>query len=274
MKRSDSTKIFSCLLLLAAGWLSSCVSPEQIELLGREQRRLRSDISTMQADIDNMRTTLADTRANLQQVQRELGAIKERIDETRVQVGRQLGQTNREGDQRGKNLEDRLAKLEQEAKNQAELIQSREAELQQLRESMQQAARKPEPSENSVDLSLAESESVRKDFDNAWRSFEKKDYRVAIGRFKDFIKRNPKSKLAPSAQYAIGESYFALKEFDRALLEFDEVRRRYSQSDRVAGALLRQGSAFAELGEKLNARLVLQELIERFPQSAEAGRAK
>jgi hypothetical protein len=56
----------------------------------------------MQADIDNMRTTLADTRANLQQVQRELGAIKERIDETRVQVGRQLGQTNREGDQRVK----------------------------------------------------------------------------------------------------------------------------------------------------------------------------
>ena len=46
------------------------------------------------------------------------------------------------------------------------------------------------------------------------------------------------------------------------------------QSDKVAGALLRQGSAFAELGEKLNARLVLQELVEKYPQSPEAGRAK
>ncbi|HXT53674.1 MAG TPA: tol-pal system protein YbgF [Candidatus Eisenbacteria bacterium] len=274
MKPSLSIKIFFCLLVIAAGWLSSCVNPQQVELLEREQRRQRGDLTNMHADIDNMRSSLADTQANLQQLQRELGTIKERIDETRVQVGRQLGQTNREGDQRVKNLEDRLAKLEQEASNQAELIKARDAELQQLRESMQQAAQRPEPIENSVDLSLAESESVRKEFETAWRSFEKKDYRVAIGRFKDFLKRNPKSKLGPSAQYAIGESYFALKEFDRAILELDEVRRRYPQSDRVAAALLRQGSAFAELGEKLNARLVLQELIERFPQSAEAGRAK
>ena len=274
MKSLAARRVFSCLFLLGVGWLSSCVNPQQVEVLERDQRRLRGDVTNLRTDVDNMRSTLADTQANLQQMQRELGAIKERIDETRVQVGRQLGQTNREGDQRVKNLEDRLAKLEQDAKDQAELIKSRETELQQLRDSVQQAAQRPEPSENSVDLSLAESENVRKDFDNAWRSFEKKDYRAAIGRFKDFLKRNPKSKLAPSAQYAIGESYFALKEFDRAIVEFDEVRRKYPQSDRVAGALLRQGSAFAELGEKLNARLVLQELIERFPQSAEAGRAK
>jgi TolA-binding protein len=42
----------------------------------------------------------------------------------------------------------------------------------------------------------------------------------------------------------------------------------------VAAALLGQGSAFSELGEKLNARLVLQELLEKYPQSPEAGRAK
>jgi tol-pal system protein YbgF len=80
--------------------------------------------------------------------------------------------------------------------------------------------------------------------------------------------------LAPSAQYWIGESHFASREFDRAIIEYDEVRRRYPQADKVPAALLRQGSAFAELGEKLNARLVLQELIEKYPQSPEAARAK
>ena len=49
---------------------------------------------------------------------------------------------------------------------------------------------------------------------------------------------------------------------------------RYPQAERVPAALLRQGSAFAELGEKLNARLVLQELLEKYPNSAEAPRAK
>ena len=270
-----STKLFACFVLFAGAWLSSCVNPQQVDLLERDQRRLRADMNNLNTDVDGFRSTLADTRANVQQMQRELGAIKERIDETGVQVRRQIGQTNREGDQRVKNLEDRLAKLEEVAKSQADLINSRDAELKQLRESMQQAAEKAQSQkENSVDLSLAESENVRKDFESAWKAFTNKDYQVAIGRFKDFIKRNPKSKLAPSAQFAIGESYFGLKQFDRAIVEFDEVRRKYPQSDRVPVALLRQGSAFSELGEKLNARLVFQELIERFPQSTEAGQAK
>ena len=166
-------------------------------------------------------------------------------------------------------METRLAKLEEDAKSQAELLKSREEELKQ-----QQAAQKAETESNYVDLSLAESDGVRKDFETGWRAFEKKDYRTAIARFKDFLKRNPKSKLAANAQYSIGESYFGLKEFDRAIVEFDEVRRRYPQSDKVGAALLRQGFAFAELGEKLNARLVLQELVEKYPQSSEAARAR
>ncbi len=275
MRAIPIVKLLPCLLFVASGALSSCVNPQQVDLLEREQRRLRADMNTLHSDVDGFRSTLADTRANIQQIQRDLSAIKERIDETRVQVGRQIGQTSKEGDSRVKNLEDRLAKLEEDAKAQAELLKSREADLKQLRDSVQQAAQKPENDiSGSLDLSLGESESVRKDFDNAWRLFEKKDYRAAIGRFRDFIKRNPKSKLAPSAQYSIGESLFALKEFDKAIVEYDEVRRKYAQSDKVAGALLREGSAFAELGEKLNARLVLQELIERFPQSPEAARAK
>ncbi len=72
----------------------------------------------------------------------------------------------------------------------------------------QQAAQKAETESNYVDLSLAESDSVRKDFETGWRAFEKKDYRAAIARFKDFLKRNPKSKLAANAQYSIGESHF------------------------------------------------------------------
>jgi len=55
---------------------------------------------------------------------------------------------------------------------------------------------------------------------------------------------------------------------------FYEVRRRYPQSDKVPAALLRQGFAFAELGEKLNARLVLQDVVEKYPQSPESVRAK
>lgn len=257
-------------LLASANVFSACVNPQQVELLEREQRRSRADLATLQSDVDGFRATLADTRANIQQMQRDLSTIKERIDETRVQVGRQIGQTSREGDERVRNLETRLAKLEEEAKAQAQLLKSRDDELKQLRDASEQRA---VVYDGANEIGLGENETVRKDYETAWRSFERKDYQAAASRFREFIKKHTKSRLTANAQYWLGESHFALKEFDKAIVAYDEVRR-FPQSDKAAVALLRQGFAFAELGEKLNARLVLQELVEKFPQSAEAPRAK
>jgi len=259
-----------CAILASGAAFSACVNPQQVELLDRDQRRSRGELATLQADVDGVRATLADTRANIQQMQRDLSAIKERIDETRVQVGRQIGQTSRDGDERVRNLESRLAKLEVEAKAQAQLLVSRDDELKQLRDAAEQRAA---VYDGSSDILLGETEAIRKDYENAWRSFERKDYQVAASRFREFIKKYAKSRLVASAQFWLGESHFGLKEFDKAIVAYDEVRR-FPQSDKAAAALLRQGFAFAELGEKLNARLVLQELIEKFPQSAEAPRAK
>jgi tol-pal system protein YbgF len=269
---TDKLLFFPIALMLAS---MGCVNPQQVELLEREQRRLRSDVGTMQTDIDAARTSLADARANMQQMQRDISAIRERIDETRVQVGRQIGQTSRDGDQRVKNLEARLIKLEEDAKAQAELLKTRESEIQQLKDAAQNAQTvQPTTPDGYAEAALAESDGPRRDFESGWRLFERKEYRLAVNRFKEFLKKYPKSRIAANAQYWVGESHFALKEYDKAIVEFDEVRRRYPQSEKVPAALLRQGFAFAELGEKLNARLVLQDVVEKYPQSPESLRAK
>ena len=266
-------------LVLASGWLavavwtSACVNPQQVDLLDRDQRRIRGEMANLQSDVDGFRTTLADTRANFQQMQRDLSAIKERIDETRMQVGRQIGQTSREGDQRVKDLETRLARLEEDFKAQAQVLKAREEELQHLRDAALAAEQRALAYDGFSDIALGETENIKRDFENAWRRFEKKDYPGAVGRFREFVKKNPKSRLAAAAQFWLGECYFALREFEKAIVAYDEVRR-YPHTDKLAAALLRQGLAFAELGERINARLVLQELIEKFPQSAEAPRAK
>jgi tol-pal system protein YbgF len=115
---------------------------------------------------------------------------------------------------------------------------------------------------------------VKKDYEQGWQAMEKRDYRFAISRFKEFLKKHPKSNLADNAQYWIGESHYGLREFDQAIIEFDAVRRRYPQGEKVPAALLKQGYAFAELGEKVNARLLLQEVMEKFPETPEAAKAK
>ncbi|MGH7768458.1 MAG: tol-pal system protein YbgF, partial [Candidatus Binatia bacterium] len=118
------------------------------------------------------------------------------------------------------------------------------------------------------------SDAAKKDYDDAWRLVERKDYRAAIPRLREFLKKYSNSGLADNAQYWLGECYYGLKEYDQAILEFDAVRRKYPKGDKVPAALLKQGFAFAELGDKVDARLILQELVDRFPQSEEAGRAK
>jgi tol-pal system protein YbgF len=259
---------------IVASVIFGCVHPQQIDLIEREQRRMRNETSTVHSDVESMRSNLADTRANLQQMQRDLSALKERVDETRVQVGRQIGQTSREGDQRVKNLEARLAKLEEDLKTQAELLKAREEALKQLRDTMEAQQKIVPPSDGLAEGAAAESDAIKRDYEAAWRTLDKKDYKAAIVRFKEFIKKYPKSTLAGNAQYWIGESHYALREFDLAIIEFDAVRRRYPQGEKVPAALLKQGFAFAELGEKVNARLILQEVVEKYPQSAEAVRAR
>jgi tol-pal system protein YbgF len=261
------------LLALALAGASACAQPQQIELLEREQRRMRNDNVSIHNEVESMRSSLADTRANMQQLQREFSALKERIEETRYQVGRQIGQSSRDGDQRVKDLEARVAKLTEGFKAQEGQLKAREDELRELRKSIQQPTGLNVPAE-TAEISAAENDTVRRDYETAWRALEKKDYRLAVTRFKEFLQKHPKSRLANNAQYWIGESHYALREFDQAILEFDAVRSRYPQGDKVPAALLKQGFAFAELGEKVNARLILQEVVEKYAQSPEAVQAK
>jgi tol-pal system protein YbgF len=264
--------IVLCFLAFAANGMVGCVNSQQMDLIEREQRRMRTDTNNVQSDVESMRATLADTRANVQQMQRDLSALKERMDETRVQVGRQIGQTNREGDQRIKNLETRLAKTEEDLKAQGEALKAREEAVKQLRETLE--AQEKTASDGFAEGAVAESDAIRKDYEAAWRTLDKKDYRAAINRFKEFIKKYPKSALVGNAQYWIAESHYALREFDQAIIEFDAVRRKYPRAEKAPAALLKQGFAFAELGEKINARLILQEVVEKYPQSPEAVRAR
>jgi tol-pal system protein YbgF len=286
---------YSCLLLALGGALiSACAIPQQVDQIEREQRRIRSEQAIVQRDlqqeyaalrrdVDSARETLADTRANLQDVQRELGVLKERVEEARFQTDRQLGEAGRAGDQRTRDLEGRLAKIESDLKLQAALLKTREDEIRLLRETLF-AARGAKPTPPVVPPppampevrrpTLPPEELAKRDYDDALALMDQKDYRGGIARFKEFLKKHPKSEYADNAQYWVGEGHYALREFDQAILEFDAVRRQYPTGDKVPAALLKLGFAFAELGDRVDARLILRELIVRYPESEEALKAR
>lgn len=88
--------------------------------------------------------------------------------------------------------------------------------------------------------------------------------------FEEFINLFPDSKNADNARFWIADTYYREKWYEKSILEYQKVIENYSTGNKVAAALLKQGYSFAELGEKANARLILKELIKKYPESNEA----
>jgi tol-pal system protein YbgF len=104
----------------------------------------------------------------------------------------------------------------------------------------------------------------------AYDDFLRANYDLALAGFRRFLEVFPSHPLADNALYWIGECYFSRGEYAAAIREFEEVARRFPDSDRLATTLLRQAGANVELGERSRARDLLASVISRFPNSDEA----
>jgi len=258
------------LVVLSAGLLGAC-GAGRVGSIEERQMTLQGDYKTLSDELNDTRARLADTRASMEDLRRQVNTLSGVLEEKRNRTGPEGAVM---GAEQLDELYTRVAGVEEELKAQATLLQVREEELRLLRDAVLQtgkgnrtttAARQPTRTGSATKTDspgvVGESPEVREEYEGAWKLLQGKDYRGAIAQFKRFLRKYPKSNFADNAQYWIGESYYALKEFDQAILEFDVVRRKYPNGDKVPAALLKQGYAFAELGDRVDARLILQEVI-------------
>jgi len=85
-----------------------------------------------------------------------------------------------------------------------------------------------------------------------------------------FIELYPAHDMAANAHYWLGETYYSEKSYDQAILEFQEVIKKFPGKEKVPAAELKQGMAFKELGDVKSARYLYKKVIENFPTSSEA----
>lgn len=92
--------------------------------------------------------------------------------------------------------------------------------------------------------------------------------------FKSFLEKFPKSELAGNAQFWIGECHMNKKQYDLAILAYQDVIKNYASNNKVPNAILRQGVAAELYGDKKLARALYKKVIEKYPNTAEAKTAK
>ncbi|WP_025918061.1 tol-pal system protein YbgF [Herminiimonas sp. CN] len=135
--------------------------------------------------------------------------------------------------------------------------------------------RKLEPQKITVDgkeASVQPSEQLA--YDTALASFKAGDYKHAGAGFSDFLRRYPQSGYAPSAQYWLGNAYYAQRDYKNAIAAQQLVIQNYPDNPKAADAMLNIASCYTELKDKANARKALEKLIAQYPGSSTAQTAK
>lgn len=273
-----------CLAILFAGlFLSSCVVTQQdlqmqrdlLELkrrLGEAERAVKElqddSAGGVRAHVETLAANQADFQAELDGVRVDLQSIQGRTsDQERIndELRQDLSLLRDELSLQVADLEQRMAKLE--AGGGAVAPATSEPVT------PPQAAEPKAP--GSATVLTPAGESAPELYDRALKMIrETQDFSGGREMMETFLKRYPEHDLAVNAAYWIGETYYAEKNYEQAILQFEEIIQKYGDHPKVASAMLKQALAFESSGDKATAKLLLQRVVERFPLSEEAAKAK
>jgi tol-pal system protein YbgF len=111
-------------------------------------------------------------------------------------------------------------------------------------------------------------------FAQATADYQRGRYDLARQGFEDYAEKFPRTDLSDDALYWAGECWSAQKKPREAIASFDKLFRTYPQSDKAPAAHLKKGISHLELGEKAQAMVELNFVVNQFPGSDEAKSAR
>lgn len=254
-----------CPVTLLGFWLAGCAT--------------QADLQQVQSERRAMRTQVANTGASIDSLQRKVQRLQGEIEELRHGLTRLSKQESGTGPQL-RNLEERLVALEGQMRS----VRRRpgygldEPALSSPRTPTRSPAlpvppRTPPSQPSTSTPSTTDTPECQDLYRGAVQLFQDQKYHPAIQEFRTFQRRCPESQMADDAQYWIGESHYVQNDYNRAILEFNDVLS-YRRGDRVAAALLRQAQAFLAIGDKMDARLILQKLVNDHPSATQTVEAQ
>ena len=203
-----------------------------------ENTQMRRSMIDLQQQIESLRGELARSRGQEEQLTRDLSELK------KTQMAQQ-------------SLEERLRKLE--AGEAARAVPDPAA-----------GAMPPPPSVNS------DAAGEKQDYDAALAVFRAGDFKGAQSGFANFIKRHPRSNLAPSALFWLGNAQYATRDYKEAITNFRSLLTASPNHARAPEAMLSIANCQIELKDTRAARATLESLVKTYPQSeaAQAGRER
>lgn len=95
----------------------------------------------------------------------------------------------------------------------------------------------------------------------------------AVVALRAFLNANPRHDYADNAQYWLGESFYAHKDYPHALAEFRATIETYPRGNKAPDALLKVGYCYGAMGQADKAKAVLEQVMNLYPNSEPAALA-
>lgn len=112
--------------------------------------------------------------------------------------------------------------------------------------------------------------SASEQYNVAFGLLQQADYPAAEQALKTFMARYPKDPLAGSAQYWLGESYYARGMYSEAASAFAEGYKNYPKGAKAPDDLLKLAMSLARTNQKQNACIAFAQLDRDFPHPGSA----
>ncbi len=117
------------------------------------------------------------------------------------------------------------------------------------------------------------SEPSPDNFSKAQKLYESEKYKEAQQLFEQIAGNTSESK-SVDARFMIGECLFEQKEYDKAIMQYQNIISQHAEHAKSPAAMLKQGMAFEKLSDKDTAKVIYKKLLKKHGSSPEATTAQ
>lgn len=243
---------------LALAWAGLAAVPAQAQLFGDDQAR--QAILDLRQRFDQAVTAQNRLVDENTQMRRSMLDLQQQIESLRGDLARLRGQEEQ--------FTRDISELQKRQASTQESVEQRLAKLEQA-----QPAASPEAGASAAGAA-ADNGAEKQDYDAALAVFRAGDFKAAQTSFASFIKRYPRSTLAPSALFWLGNAQYATRDYKEAITNFRSLLTASPNHARAPEAMLAIANCQIELKDSRAARSTLESLIKTYPQSEAAQTGK
>ncbi len=264
-------------ILLVVGFLVTlfgCVTTGEIAYLRQDVDSLYRQLIDVQKELKQLRSessmkirkSQADLDFMLEPLQREIQILKNAVEENRGYLQRpqqEMTALRKDFEVRLNGLEAKIDKINRELGAKIEEVSKTSK--------AQPKIVSPSPPSKRETSSRAAMEAL---YRNAKQTYERKEFSAAREKFRAFLAVYPTGELSDNAQFWIGETFYSEKDYEKAIIAYDDVLKKFPKGDKVSSALLKQALCWLELGDRTFARSLLKRIIREHPRTQQAKIAK